>query len=205
MALGRSEAIPLYLVTDCKSLYDVCTKNGSMPEERRVALDLLDVRESIEKFGDKIRWIPTDHMLVDCMTKNMPPDAMVGYMKSMEYAFKHDDVIKQTKREVAKMRLAKRVGDIPKELDKLELDDLDSVEDVNIIDHYPLYLAMFSLLYRTGHTDASNMNPTINGLEKFRQDRKDNGYRHAYRALLVTLTSEHSLLADDDGSSESSS
>ena len=75
--------VPFALGTDCKSLYDVCTKNGSMPDERRVALDLLDIRESIEEFGDKIRRIPTDHMLADCMTKNMPPDAMLGYLKTM--------------------------------------------------------------------------------------------------------------------------
>ena len=60
--------IPFALGTDCKSLYDVCTKQGSMPEERRVALDLLDVRESIQEMGDLIRWIQTDHMLVDCLT-----------------------------------------------------------------------------------------------------------------------------------------
>ena len=89
--------IPFALGTDCKSLYDVCTKQGSMPEERRVALDLLDVRESIEEMGDQIRWIPTDHMLVDCLTKTMPADAMMEYLKKMEYAFKYDDVIKNTK------------------------------------------------------------------------------------------------------------
>ena len=55
-----------------------------MPEERRVALDLLDVRESIEEMGDQIRWIPTDHMLVDCMTKLMPPDAMLDYLKKID-------------------------------------------------------------------------------------------------------------------------
>ena len=96
--------IPFTLGTDCKSLYDLCTKNGSMPEEKRVALDLLDVRESIEECGDKIRWIPTDHMLVDCMTKAMPPDAMMNYLKTTEYAFKYDDVIKNTKRELSKTR-----------------------------------------------------------------------------------------------------
>ena len=47
------ETIPFALGTDCKSLYDVCTKQGSMPDERRVALDLLDVRESIEQMGDQ--------------------------------------------------------------------------------------------------------------------------------------------------------
>ena len=67
------KSIPFALGTDCRSLYDICTKNGSMPEEKRVALDLMDVRESIEEMGDTIRWISTDHMLVDCLTKNMPP------------------------------------------------------------------------------------------------------------------------------------
>ena len=39
---------------------------------------------------------------VDCMTKNMPPDAMLEYLKTQQYAFKYDDVIKHTKRAVAK-------------------------------------------------------------------------------------------------------
>ena len=70
------KTIPFCLGTDCKSLYDLCMKEGSLPDERRVALDLLDVREGIEEIGDKIRWVPTDHFLVDCMTKAMQPDAM---------------------------------------------------------------------------------------------------------------------------------
>ena len=49
---------------------------GSMPEERRTALDLLDVRESMEAWGDVVRWIPTDTMLVDPMTKRMQPDIL---------------------------------------------------------------------------------------------------------------------------------
>ena len=112
------KAIPFALATDCKSLYDVCTKNGSMPEERRVALDLLDVRESIEEMGDKIRWIPTDHMLVDCLTKAMPPDAMLEYLKTMEYAFKYDDELKNTKRSQAKVRKEKRDAKLAAQMPK---------------------------------------------------------------------------------------
>ena len=81
-------------------------KEGSLPDERRVALDLLDVREGIEEIGDKIRWVPTYHMLVDCMTKAMQPDAMLEYLKTGKYAFKYDKEIKDTKREVAKTRKA---------------------------------------------------------------------------------------------------
>ncbi len=98
--------IPFCLGTDCKSLYDLCKTEGSMPQERRVALDIMDVREGIEELGDHIRWVPTDHMLVDCMTKAMQPDAMLEFLATGRYAFKYDEQITETKRSVAKARKA---------------------------------------------------------------------------------------------------
>ena len=98
------EKVPFCLGTDCKSLFDLCVKVGSLPDERRVALDLLDVREGIEEMKDQIRWVPTDHMLADAFTKSMPPDLLLQYLKNGEYFFKYDDVIKNTKREQAKER-----------------------------------------------------------------------------------------------------
>ena len=65
--------VPFCLGTDCKSLYDTCIKPASTTKEKRVALDVLDVREGIEYFKDEIRWVPTDHMLVDALTKAMHP------------------------------------------------------------------------------------------------------------------------------------
>ena len=98
--------VPFCLGTDCKSLYDVCMKEGSLPEDRRAALDLLDVNEGIEEFGDKIRWVPTDHLLVECMTKAMQPSLMLEFLKHSHYAFKYDDAISNTKREKAKEKRA---------------------------------------------------------------------------------------------------
>ena len=155
--------IPFALGTDCKSLYDVCTKQGSMPEERRVALDLLDVRESIEEMGDQIRWIPTDHMLVDCMTKTMPPDAMLAYLRHMEYAFKYDDVIKHTKREVAKQRKAAReqkaaTAGKQKKLQQLPQTDqcYDEYEqqEINVVNNYDAYYPMFKYWYAPDKEDT---------------------------------------------------
>ena len=100
--------IPFGLGTDCKSLYDVCSKLGSMPDERRVALDLLDVKEGVEEFHDVVRWVPTDHMLADGLTKSMPPDLLMKYLKDYRYSFKYDEEIKNTKREIAKERKAVR-------------------------------------------------------------------------------------------------
>jgi hypothetical protein len=96
--------VPFALGTDCKSLYDVASKIGSVPDERRVALDLLDVKEGIEEGGDIIRWVPTDHMLADCFTKSMPPDLMMKYLTDGVYSLKYDTEIKNTKRECAKDR-----------------------------------------------------------------------------------------------------
>ena len=45
----QCKLVPFAMGTDCKSLYDVCTRLGSLPEERRVALDLLDVKEGVEE------------------------------------------------------------------------------------------------------------------------------------------------------------
>ena len=104
--------VPFGLGTDCKSLYDVCTKTGSMPDDRRVALDLLDVKEGVEEMNDQVRWVPTDHMLADALTKAMPPDLLLRYLKTGVYSFKYDDDIKNTKRVVAKER--KEVKDAKK-------------------------------------------------------------------------------------------
>ena len=100
--------VPFCLGTDCKSLYDLCTKVGSLPDDRRVALDMLDVREGIEEMKDQIRWVPTDHMLADALTKGMPPDLFLKYLRDGVYSFKYDDVIKDTKRAIKKERQEER-------------------------------------------------------------------------------------------------
>ena len=104
------QKVPFCLGTDCKSLYDLCVKVGSLPDERRVALDLLDVREGIEEMKDQIRWVPTDHMLADAFTKSMPPDLLLQYLRDGLYSFKYDSVIKDTKRQQAKERSEARRG-----------------------------------------------------------------------------------------------
>ena len=96
--------VPFSLGTDCKSLYDLCVKEGSIPEERRVALDLLDVRDGVERYGDRIRWVPTDHMLVDCLTKQMHPALLLQFLATGVYSLKYDQVIADTKRAQLKLR-----------------------------------------------------------------------------------------------------
>ena len=63
--------MPGYLVMDAKSLYDSLMKPGSMPKEKRVALDLAAIQEASARETDFARWTPTRHMLADVLTKSM--------------------------------------------------------------------------------------------------------------------------------------
>ena len=151
-----------------------------MPEERRVPLDLIDVRESIEEMGDQIRWIPTDHMLVDCMTKHMPADAMLSYLKNMEYAFKYDDVIRQTKREISKQRKAIRdakKGIVPLPEQPETYDEYEE-QDVNIVQHYSLYLPMFRFLYQPQDVKM------VQYVGNYGQLKRELGFRRAYEQVV---------------------
>ena len=61
---------PCMLVTDCKSLFDHL-KSPSAPslDDRRTSIDIIIIRESIRRMSASIRWLPTDRMLADSMTK----------------------------------------------------------------------------------------------------------------------------------------
>ena len=102
------QKVPFSLGTDCKSLYDTCIKPASTTKDKRVALDLLDVHEGIEYLKDSIRWVPTDHMLVDCLTKAMHPSLLNKYMTDYLYSFKYDDQLHASKRATAKERKQQR-------------------------------------------------------------------------------------------------
>ena len=59
--------IPIFVATDCRSLYDAFQKAQPKVSEKRTLIDLLSLKESIAKDG--LRWIPTHLQLSDCMTK----------------------------------------------------------------------------------------------------------------------------------------
>ena len=105
--------IPAALATDCRSLYDLCRKHGSLPQERRIALDLLDVREGLEDHGDQIRWIPTAHMLADVLTKRMPADLLLKFLKDYQYSFKYSEALENVKKDARKRRAAAKRGESP--------------------------------------------------------------------------------------------
>ena len=87
-----------------------------------MALDLLDVRESLAQFGDVIRWVSTEQMLVDSLTDNMPTDLLTNYLHDLVYSLKYGKEVTNTKRALAKVRKALREKKDDLKYDKRETD-----------------------------------------------------------------------------------
>ena len=50
--------LPGLMVTDCMSLYDNIRKTAAQTQEKRVMLDVEDMRDGVEYGKDEIAWIP---------------------------------------------------------------------------------------------------------------------------------------------------
>ena len=80
--------VPTYIVTDCRSLYDLLTKMsapGAGITEKRVAIDIFAIREILPK--ERVRWAPTYRMLADGMTKIMTPMKIWAVVTAERAAF----------------------------------------------------------------------------------------------------------------------
>ena len=73
------------LVTDCKSLYDhlMSPSAPTAIEGRRTSIDVALIRESIRSLSAFMRWVPTDRMLADALTKDQgdPLDMLHSCLK----------------------------------------------------------------------------------------------------------------------------
>jgi len=61
------------------------------------------------KFGDKVRWIDTSIMAVDCLTKVMPPDFLTSILESNRYDITPDpaSTAKKAKKQVQRAKKPK--------------------------------------------------------------------------------------------------
>ena len=81
--------VPLFGITDCKSLYDAVhsVSSPSKVEDKRVAIDLAIIRQAVERTGMKVRWCPTELMLADSRTKDSadPADLLRAALQCSEH------------------------------------------------------------------------------------------------------------------------
>ena len=76
-------------VTDCKSLYDhvISMSSPAVLDDRRSAIDVAIIRQSIQRSGLIPRWCPTDRQLADALTKDGgdPTDLLRACMRQGVY------------------------------------------------------------------------------------------------------------------------
>ena len=63
----------MIFVSDCRSMVDHIRKTGGQTDEKRVAMDLADLRAGVDA-GDLVVWLPTKRMVADCLTKHLTLD-----------------------------------------------------------------------------------------------------------------------------------
>ena len=84
-----AEFLPLRAVTDCKSLFDLLTKEGtpSSTQEKRIAIDIAAMREIADELEHEdpkktFMWVPTDHQRADHLAKLKPPHQLRDILDS---------------------------------------------------------------------------------------------------------------------------
>lgn len=98
--LGRRPPIGL---TDCSSLYDhlITLGSGGVLDDKRVAIDIAIIRQSIQRAGLQPRWIPTDRMAADGLTKDKgePLDLLRSIIRSAKYQLADEQAVLDRKKE----------------------------------------------------------------------------------------------------------
>ena len=85
------------VVTDCKSLYDHLHSPSSPTsiEDRRTSIDVVIIRESCKAMSAFVRWVPTNRMLADGLTKNDgdPIDLLRACIKRSSYQISPEETV----------------------------------------------------------------------------------------------------------------
>ena len=66
---GDSPELNMAAITDAKSLFDNLSREQFTGAERRAALEICVIRDSLESLGGSARWVPHEENPVDCLTK----------------------------------------------------------------------------------------------------------------------------------------
>ena len=79
------------LVTDCKSAYDLLTRTA-LPQcaEHRTTVECLLIRERLQE-NCKVRWVSSQAMLADCLTKTMDSQVLRECLKTGRYTLQDED------------------------------------------------------------------------------------------------------------------
>ena len=100
------------VVTDCKSLYDhlISVSSPTSVEDRRTSIDIVILRQSMLRMQASVRWVPTDRMIADSLTKNAgdPTDLLRACMREGRYQISPESTVLEMQSQEKQRRLANR-------------------------------------------------------------------------------------------------
>ena len=109
-------------MTDCRSLFDhlISLGSGGPLDDKRTAIDVAIIRQSIQRAKLEPRWCPTGHMVADGLTKDKgePLDLLRSVIRTARYQLADEDTVldrKKAEREFRKNRAAVRDGSSKRE------------------------------------------------------------------------------------------
>eukprot|EP00435_Cladocopium_sp_Y103_P063678 s612_g25.t1 len=89
-------------MSDCRSLYDhlVSLTNSGTVEDKRTAIDIAIIRQSISRTGLEPRWCATGHMVADGLTKDKsePMDLLRSVIRAAKYQLADEQAVLDRKR-----------------------------------------------------------------------------------------------------------
>ena len=98
-------------MTDCRSLYDhlISLGSGGTLDDKRTAIDIAIIRQSIQRCGLEPRWVPTGHMVADGLTKDKaePRDLLRSVLRNAKYQLADEQTVLDRKKEERENRKQK--------------------------------------------------------------------------------------------------
>ena len=103
---------PPVVVTDCKSLRLVSVSSPTAVEDRRTSIDIVILRQSMPRVHASVRWVPTDRMLADSLTKNAgdPTDLLRACIKAGRYQISPEATVLKMQQQEKQRILEKRTN-----------------------------------------------------------------------------------------------
>ena len=102
-------------ISDCRSLYDhlISLTNSGTVEDKRTAIDIAIIRQSIQRTGLEPRWCATGHMVADGLTKDKcePIDLLRSVVRAAKYQLADEQTVldrKKAEKEHRKHKAAQR-------------------------------------------------------------------------------------------------
>ena len=107
--LKHLQSRPPIVITDCKSLYDhlVAVTSPTSIEDRRTSIDIVILRQSLERLKGSLRWVPTSRMLADSLTKSAgdPTDLLRACIRQCTYQISPEETVLQLQAEERQRRM----------------------------------------------------------------------------------------------------